>query len=271
MNNPHLPVEDRPDDERDGIDRDNVEETSGAMPFIQHLEDLRQALWKASLAIAVGMFGGWVLAPLVLEDLISRTYKQVYVISPFEGFNERFKLSMILGVAIAAPVVFWQIWSFVVPGLLKRERKYIPWLVLSSMFLFAIGAYVAYIYVVPLIAHVLEGFNPKGVVNNIRLSLLLEFSYNLALACGILMQLPLVTMLLTAIGLVKPMFLLKQWRIAFVIIFVVTAIITPGDVVSAQVILGFPMLLLYFLSVGLSFFVAKKRSEAEIVDEEDEA
>ena len=269
MNNPHLPVEDRPDDERDGIDRDNVEETSGAMPFIQHLEDLRQALWKASLAIAVAMFGGWVLAPLVLEDLISRTYKQVYVISPFEGFNERFKLSMILGVAIAAPVVFWQIWSFVVPGLLKRERKYIPWLVLSSMFLFAIGAYVAYIYVVPLIAHVLEGFNPKGVVNNIRLSLLLEFSYNLALACGILMQLPLVTMLLTAIGLVKPMFLLKQWRVAVMLIFVVTAAITPGDVVSAQIVMGAPMVLLYFVSVGLSFLVARRRttSEVAVVDE----
>lgn len=276
MNNPHLPVEDRPDPEIEHDD-EPLEESSGAMPFIQHLEDLRKALWKSSLAIAVGMFGGWTLAPLVLEDLIARTYKNVYVISPFEGFNERFKLSMILAIALAAPVVFWQVWSFVVPGLLKKERKLVPGLVLSSMALFAIGAYAAYIYVVPLIAHVLEGFNPKGVVNNIRLSLLLEFAYNLALSCGILMQLPLVTMLLTAIGLVKPMFLLKQWRMALVVIFVVTALITPGDVVSAQIVLGVPMLLLYFISVGLSFFVAKKKSDADRefesggADDEDES
>jgi sec-independent protein translocase protein TatC len=78
------------------------------------------------------------------------------------------------------------------------------------------------------------------------------------------MQLPLVTLLLTAIGLVKPMFLLQQWRAALVVIFVLTAIITPGDVVSAQVVMGIPMVLLYFLSVGLSFFVAKKKQDAEV-------
>jgi sec-independent protein translocase protein TatC len=131
------------------------------------------------------------------------------------------------------------------------------------MVLFAAGAAAAYFYVVPLIVEVLERFLVAGVTTQIRLGALLDFTYNLALACGILMQLPLVTLLLTAIGLVTPTFLLRQWRVAIVAVFVLTAAITPGDVVSAQIVMGGPMVLLYFASVGLSFLVAKKRDERE--------
>ncbi|HEY6195174.1 MAG TPA: twin-arginine translocase subunit TatC [Candidatus Eisenbacteria bacterium] len=258
MNNPHyVPPDEPPDDALEIVGEPEP------MSFLQHLEDLRKVLWKSSLAVAVGMAGGWWLAPRVLEDLIARTVKTTIVLSPFEAFNERFKLTFILGLAIALPIVFWQIWSFVVPGLLHRERRWVPWLAIGSMVLFALGAWAAYGYVVPLVVHVLQQFLVKGVITQIRLSALLDFTYNLALACGILMQLPMVTMLLTAIGLVTPRFLLKQWRAAIVIIFVVTAAVTPGDVVSAQLVMGAPMALLYFVSVGLSFLVAKKRREGD--------
>jgi len=258
MNNPHLPLEvERPEDDLE------AQAPGLHMSFLQHLEDLRQALWKSSAAIAAGMAGGWFLAPRVLEDLIQRTVRTAVVLSPFEAFNERFKLTFILGLSIALPVVFWQAWSFVVPGLLQKERKWVPWLAIGSMILFAAGAAAAYFYVVPLVVHVLEQFLVPGLTTQIRLQSLLDFTYNLALACGILMQLPLVTLLLTAIGLVSPMFLLRQWRIALVAIFVLTALITPGDVVSAQVVMGLPMVLLYFMSVGLSFLIAKRKREPE--------
>lgn len=258
MNNPHRALE----EVRRG-DEPEADEESRPMPFLQHLEELRMVLWKSSLAVAVGMVGGWWLAPRVLEDLVARTVKSAIVLSPFEAFNERFKLTFVLGLGLALPVVFWQLWSFVVPGLLQRERRWVPWLAISSMVLFALGAWAAYGYVVPLVVHVLEQFLVKGVMTQIRLSSLLDFTYNLALACGLLMQLPMVTLLLTAIGIVTPEFLLKQWRGALVVIFIVTAAVTPGDVVSAQVIMGVPMALLYFVSVGLSFLVAKKKREAE--------
>lgn len=258
MNNPHR----APGDPVLETDTEVVE-GAAPMPFLQHLEDLRNALFKSSIAIALGMVGGWWLAPRVLEDLIARTVKTAIVLSPFEAFNERFKLTFILGLGIALPIVFWQVWSFVVPGLLRRERRWVPWLVGGSLVLFGLGVWAAYGYVVPLVVHVLEQFLVKGVLTQIRLSSLLEFTYNLALACGILMQLPMVTMLLTAIGIVTPKFLLKQWRAAIVIIFVITAAVTPGDVVSAQIVMGLPMALLYFVSVGLSFFVAKKQREGE--------
>jgi sec-independent protein translocase protein TatC len=259
VNNPHRPLQEvpPPDDEAQEI------EATPQMSFLQHLEDLRQALWKSALAVAAGMAGGWFLAPRVLSDLIERTVKHAVVLSPFEAFNERFKLTFILGLGMALPVVFWQAWSFVVPGLLKKERTWVPWLAIGSMVLFAAGAWVAYAYVVPLVVRVLEQFLVPGVSTEIRLSALLEFAYNLALACGLLMQMPMVALLLTAIGIVTPQFLLRQWRAALVVIFVVTALITPGDVVSAQLIMGLPMVLLYFVSVALSFMVAKRRERRD--------
>ena len=157
--------------------------------------------------------------------------------------------------------MLWRIWSFVVPGLLKRERGWVPWLAGGSYVLFVAGAGAAYGYVVPLVIRVLENFLTAGMVTQIRLSSLLEFVYNMALACGVLMQLPLVTTLLTAVGLVTPATLLKQWRMAMVAIFVVTAAITPGDVLTAQLVMGVPMMLLYLLSVGLSFLVARRRAK----------
>ena len=259
MNNPHRPLAaDPPDEEFD----EQAPELH--MSFMQHLEDLRRSLVRSSVAIVSGMAGGWFLAPRVLEDLLQRTVGTAIVLSPFEAFNERFKLTFILGLSLASPAVFWQAWSFVVPGLLKQERGWVKWLVVGSMLLFAIGAAAAYFYVVPLIVRVLEQFLVPGLVTQIRLSALLDFTYNLSLACGILMQLPMVTLLLTAVGVVSPMFLLKQWRVALVAIFVLTAIITPGDVVSAQFVMGGPMALLYFLSVGLSFLVAKRKRDGEV-------
>jgi len=258
VNNPHRP----PDEDR--AEEVDAEAQGGRhMPFLQHLEELRTALIRSSLAIVAGMVGGWFLAPAAMQDLIRRTVRSAIVLSPFEAFNERFKLTFILGIAVASPIVFWQVWSFVVPGLLRQERRWVPWLVIGSMTLFALGAWAAYGYVVPLVVRVLEQFLFPGLTSEIRLSSLLDFTYNLALACGILMQLPLVALLLTAVGLVTPGLLLKQWRTAIVVIFVVTAAITPGDVVSAQVVMGIPMILLYFLSVGLSFLVARKREERE--------
>jgi sec-independent protein translocase protein TatC len=257
MNNPHRPLgEERPDEHAE-------EQGLRPMSFLEHLEELRSALIKASLAIAAGMMGGWFLSPIVMRHLIARTVGHAVVLSPFEAFNERFKLAFILGLGVASPIVFWQAWSFVVPGLLKQERRWVPGLALGSMALFGLGAGAAYGYVVPLVVHVLERFVFPGLVTEIRLSALLDFTYNLALACGILMQMPLVAMLLTAVGVVTPRFLLHQWRAAIVAIFVLTAAITPGDVVSAQVVMGVPMLLLYFASVALSFLVVRRRERRD--------
>ena len=273
MSSPHLPPEDarRAREFREHDEWVDPRE-GGEMPFMHHLEELRVVLQHCLAAVLVGMLAGWWLAPIVLADLIRRTVTHTVVMSPFEAFNERIKLAAILGAVVVLPYLSWRLWSFVVPGLLHRERRWIGPLAMSSFVLFVMGAWAAYTYVVPLVIQVLQQFLTAGMVMQMRLSLLLDFFYNMVIACGLLAQLPLVTMLLTGIGLVTPVFLLQQWRMAIVIIFVVTAAITPGDVVSAQVIMGLPMMLLYFVSVGLSFFVAKKKaqSEAMVLSDTDE-
>ena len=239
------------------------------MPFLAHLDELRSVLMHTVIAGLVGAIAGWLLAPRVLEDLIRRTVGQAVVLSPVEGFNERLKLALVLGLLMVLPYVFYRIWRFVVPGLLHRERSMILPMALGSMGMFALGAWAAYGYVVPLVVRVLSGFLTPSMKSEIRVGELLGFTYNLSLACGLVFQLPLVTMALTAMSLVTPAFLLRQWRYAIVIVFLVTAIITPGDVVSAQVVMGLPMTGLYFASVGLSALVARrKRRVADAAEEE---
>ncbi len=242
---------------------------TGEMPFLAHLDELRKVLMAVVIAGLSGAIGGWVLAPRVLENLIRRTVGHAVVLSPLEAFNERFKLALILGLALAGPFVFYRIWKFIVPGLLRRERSLILPMALLSMGLFATGLWAAYAYVVPLVLRVLGGFMTPSMVAQIRLTDLLGFFYNLGVACGLVCQLPLVTMSLTAMGLVTPRQLLEQWRYAIVGAFVITAAITPGDVMTAQIVMGLPMTMLYFLSVGLSWLVARRRSKRDGVPVEE--
>ena len=236
---------------------------SGEMPFLAHLEELRRMLVHVVVAGGIGAIAGWLVAPQALENLIHRTVGHAIVLSPMEAFNERFKMALLIGALLTGPFIFYRIWLFIVPGLLKKERSLVLPMALLSMTMFGLGLWAAFAYVVPLVVHVLEGFMTKSMVAQIRLTDLLGFFYNLAIACGLVCQLPLVTMTLTAIGLVTPGQLLRQWRYAIVGVFVVTAAITPGDVVTAQIIMGVPMTLLYFLSVGLSWLVARRRRKRE--------
>ena len=240
---------------------------TGEMTFLEHLDELRRVFMHVVIAGLVGAIAGWMVAPRVMDDLIHRTVGHAVVLAPLEAFNERFKLALVIGLLLVAPYAFYRIWRFIVPGLLHRERSLILPMALMSMVLFALGMWAAYAYVVPLVLRVLSGFMTPNMVAQIRLSDLLGFFYNLGLACGVVCQLPLVTMSLTAMGLVTPKQLLRQWRYAIVGVFFVTAVITPGDVVTAQIIMGIPMTALYFLSVGLSWFVMRRRARDAALEE----
>jgi sec-independent protein translocase protein TatC len=229
------------------------------MPFLEHLAELRSVLLHVIIACLIGALAGWWFAPYALEDLIHRTVGQAVVLSPLEALNERIKMSLLLGLLVVLPFVFLRLWSFVVPGLMKRERSMVLPMAIASMVLFALGVWAAYAYLVPLVVEVLGNFMTPSMKAEIRLGALLGFFYNLALACGLVLQLPLVTMTLTRLGLVTPGALLRQWRVAIVAVFLVTALVTPGDVVSAQIIMGLPMTALYFVSVGLSWMVSRRR------------
>jgi sec-independent protein translocase protein TatC len=235
----------------------------GRMTLLEHLEELRRRLLRSALAVAAGMGVGWIAAPVVLEWLIRETVGTARVMSPLEAFGERFRLSLALGISLAMPAVLYQAWAFVVPGLLRRERLLLLPLVLGSLLLFAAGAATALLLVVPLALEALGGFLTPSMEPEYRLTYVLGFVYNLAIASGIVFQLPLVVGALTALGVLSSRFLLRRWRVALVTAVAVSALITPGDVVIAQLLLGVPLTALYLLSIALAWALERARGMRE--------
>ncbi|MBI5837292.1 MAG: twin-arginine translocase subunit TatC [Candidatus Eisenbacteria bacterium] len=231
------------------------------MHFLEHLEELRWVILHSAIGIAVGAMAGWMFSPAVLEYIVHFTVKKVIVLSVMESFNERMRLSIILGLLFSLPYVLYRVWMFILPGLMRKERRLVLPILLSSLLLFASGGAFAFFMVIPAIIKVMETFLTPSMQQVLRLHDVLGFVYNLCLACGILFQLPLVTLILSWIGLVTPRFLLGKWRHAVIGILILTAVITPGDVASAQIFLGIPIVALYFLSVAVAFMVRRKPKE----------
>ena len=252
------------DDERGGEDDD----PSPALSLLQHLDELRSRILRSVLAILLGAGVGWWFSAAALEWAIHHTVGTVIVLDPLESFSERFKLALVLGGCVALPLVLYQAWAFVLPGLFRRERRLLLPLVTASMALFFAGAATAVLLVVPIVLEVLRTFLTPSMQQQIRLSSLLGFLYNLALATGVVFQLPLVAGALAALRIVTSRWLVRQWRVAIVTMLIISALITPGDVVTAQVILGIPLVALYLLSIGVAWTVERMRRDDAISSQE---
>jgi sec-independent protein translocase protein TatC len=233
------------------------------MTLLDHLEELRQRLIRSLIAVAIGMIAGWIGAPYVLDWLVRRTVGTAILLSPVEAFGERFKLALVLGGTAALPAVMWQVWAFVVPGLLRRERRLVLPLVVASVLLFAGGAATALFLVVPATLKALEVFVTESMTAQFRLSYVLSFVYGLCFATGAVFQMPLAAAALTALRIISSRFLVRRWRFALVGSLLVSALITPGDVVFAQVLLGIPLVGLYLLSIVVAWIVERLRGERE--------
>jgi len=246
------PDEDEGEDEGDG---------APAASLLHHLDELRTRILRSVLAILLGAGVGWWFSAQALEWAIHHTVGSVIVLDPIESFSERFKLALILGGCVALPLVLYQAWAFVLPGLFRRERRLLLPLVSGSLVLFFTGAATAVLIVVPIVLEALRAFLTPSMQQQIRLSSLLGFLYNLAFATGVVFQLPLVAGALAALRIVSSRWLVRQWRVAIVAMLVVSALITPGDVVTAQIVLGVPLLLLYVLSIGVAWLVERLRKD----------
>jgi sec-independent protein translocase protein TatC len=222
------------------------------MPFWEHLEELRRRVLRAIGVLLLLTLGAYLFSGTILDRLVVGTIGEATFLKPMEVFNTRVKVSFLLGLIVAAPYLLWEIWAFVVPGLMHRERKMVGPLVLWSAVLFYSGIAFAYFVVNPLMLQLLVGFGTEHIRPQIAVSSLLDFMTSMALASGILFQLPLVVAALSMVGVLHPSFLIRRWRHAIVGIFVLTAVITPGDGPS-QIVLAAPVLVLYFASI----FVAR--------------
>ncbi len=229
------------------------------MPLTAHLAELRSRLIWCMMALAVGFivcygFSDKIVAALQSPVvLVGQPIKvPLQIIAPAEAFVTYIKVGLIAGLFLVLPFVLYQLWKFVAPGLLEHERKYtVPFLV-GSAGLFYSGGVIFYL-VLPFIIHFLLSFAKGDIKAQLSVGYYVTFCVRLMIAFGLVFQLPMVVIFLTQLGLVSSRLLVRYFRHAVVLIFVVAAVLTPTTDPLSLLAMVLPMLLLY----GLSILAAK--------------
>jgi len=253
-------------------------DNSAEMPFLDHLEELRwRIIWSLG-ALVVGVIVGffvvlnwnvleWLQAPIVP---FLHGHKLV-VTHPGEGFGIMLQTAVVIGTVIALPVIIYQVWLFLSPALHRHEKKVVIPVIIGSVFLFVCGAALAWFFVLPMTLRFLFSFADRAFEEMIKVDEYFGFVLTLVLAMGAVFELPIVILMLTALGLVNPRFLSKFRRHAMVASYIAASIITPGDLVYTSVILTIPLYLLYEVSIVLSYVVFRKREKKRLAEETAEA
>lgn len=234
------------------------------MSFFEHLVELRYRLLISVAAIAVGSIFGFLYSKQAF-DLISQPFFASFPndiligTGPAEAFMLRLKLSVFLGFLLAIPVVFLQIWLFIAPGLHEHERKMaIPFVFISSV-LFLVGVLFCFAVVLPFSFEFFKGqYEALGnVTPTIRVQEYLSLLLKALLGFGLVFEMPVMAFFLARLGLIDEFFLIRSARYATVIIFLVSAILTPPDVLT-QLLMAGPLLVLYALSILIVKFAYRK-------------
>lgn len=226
--------------------------TKDALTMVEHLAELRKRIIYSGLSIIAFSIIGYNFAGYIAKDIISRAPDMEFVfISPSELMLAYIRIAVSLGLIISAPIILSQIWMFVSPGLEIKQKKYIFISFILGGGFFVVGAIFAYTMVLPLVFKFFAGFQMPEIRATISFGSYLGFVISLLLAFGVVFELPIVMFLLTRFGLFKVNFFIKYRKYMILIIFIVSAILTPPDVVS-QTLLAIPMLLLYEIGILLS-------------------
>jgi sec-independent protein translocase protein TatC len=243
------------------------------MTVLEHLTELRSRLIKALLGIIPGMCAAWYYKEYLLDFLLvplTQAWKKlglgeptVHFSNPVDLFVAYMKIAVICGFIASSPWVFYQLWCFIAPGLYKRERFYALPFVFASTVCFVGGAFFGYRVFFPAGFEVLLGMSgmlPSATIRvqpTIMLTEYMTFATHMLLAFGTVFEVPVVVTFLAMTGLVNWKQLLSFGRWWLVISSIIAAVLTPPDVGSQLAMMG-PLVVLYFLSVGLAYFVGPK-------------
>ena len=233
------------------------------MPFLDHLEELRRRLLKAIASVFILSIGSYFFSKQLMAILLRPNPdkgKLPIFLSPTEGFMIYIKISIFAGVILSLPVIFYQLWKFVSPGLYKKERKYTLLIVVFSTLFFLIGALFCYFVVIPYGLNFLLGFGSGQIEPNIQIKEYLKFVTLLILVFGIIFELPLLSFFLTKLGILTPEFLRTKRRYGIVTIFIAAAVLTPTTDIVSQLLLAVPLMILYEISIWVSKFASSKES-----------
>jgi len=253
--------------------RPRPEEEAGAtMSFFDHLVELRERIISSLIAVGVGMVVGlaiskrfidFVVQPMVVALRANHLDDKLYFTHPAGYVGLYINLGLYLGIVIAMPWVLYQIWLFVAPGLYRHERRATLGFILSAMILFLCGIVVGYFVLLPLVLTKVIGFSKGGPISpwidvNEYFNLILVVLVGL----GVIFEMPVLVFILSIFNIVTPKFLLKNFRYAMLLITVLAAIVTPSPDATTMLIFMAPLVVLYFVSVLVSYFVVRRKKAA---------
>ncbi len=256
---PEEPEDSESESETEYENEDNGKAKKSSMGFLEHLEELRKRLIKSVLAVVLFSFVAFYFADYIMEfiKIPLQNKVELYNIAVTGSFYAYLKVSLICGFIVSLPFNFYQMWSFISPGLYEREKILIIPLVFFSTLLFLIGASFCYMVVLPLSFAFLIGFSGDVIINTITIGSYISFVGLLLIAFGFGFQMPIVAYVLGKMGVLSSEFLSKGRRYALITILIVGAIITPPDVFT-QFLLAIPLYILYEISIIIVKITAKK-------------
>jgi len=234
--------------------------------FIGHLEELRNRLIKAILAVIVGMviclFFSERLVGFLIRTAGNPDQIKFSLLTPSEGILVYLKVGLVAGLFLSSPVWFAQLWGFISPGLYSREKRVVMPIIAASVGAFLIGAAFGYV-ILPFTAEYFRSFATEQIQNVWSLSSYVNMSLQFMLAFGVVFELPLLIYAAASLGLVTPAQLRKYRRHAVVGILVIAALITPGPDVFSQVVVAVPLLVLFEVGILMAGFAQRKRGKAD--------
>jgi len=239
-----------------------MSEEEKQMGFLDHLEELRGRIIKSLISIILLSIVAYVFSERLLEFLTG-PIPEVYFMAPTEAFSTRIKISLIAGIIVSLPVIFYHVWRFVAPGLFQKEIRMIIPFVLASTIFFLIGAVFCFLLVLPLSIKFLMGFGTEKLKPMIQIKDYINFVSYMVLAFGAVFELPVACYFLGKVGLISANTLRKGRKYAVTAILIVAAFITPSPDVFSQLMLAGPLYFLYEVSIVVVKVTGKKRPAEE--------
>jgi sec-independent protein translocase protein TatC len=231
------------------------------MPFTFHLVELRKRLIRSVIAIAVGFGVSYSYSEELFKILAKplppgTTFSFIRLVEPFFTYM---KVSLLTGIFLASPVLIYEIWAFIAPGLHAKEKKWVWPIVFSSSVLFMGGVIFGYFLVLPFGYSYFLSFSTDTIKPMLSMDEYFSFTTKFLLAFGIVFELPLFILFLAMLGVVDAKMLSKYRKYAILVIFITAAILTPTPDAFSQILMAAPMLVLYEVGIIMARIFGKKR------------
>ena len=241
-----------------------------AMSFLDHLEELRRRIIYSIIAVAVGFFACWNYHEFIfgyvqrpIMDALQRNgmaEKLVYL-NPTEPFNLYLKVAALAGLFVTSPVVLYQVWMFISPGLYRNEKRYVFPFMFSTVLLFLAGGLFGYKMVYPAALNFLIDYG-KQFQPMITIGEYTDLFLTIMLGMGVIFEMPILVFFLSLMGIVTAGWMWRNLRYSILVIFIIAAIITPTTDILNMCIFAAPMVALYILSIGIAWLVHPKQRKA---------